>query len=374
MARRPRILLAITRADLGGAVIHVLGLVDGLGDRVEYHLAVGPDNVLAERAASRGATVHVIPHLVREIAPIADARAVGELLAVTRAVRPDAIHAHTFKAGFAARLVGRLARVPVVYTPHGWVFSEGYPRTWRVLGGLVEGLLARATATVICVSHAELEAARRRKVCGDGRGTVIHNGVADAPPRRRGGGRSGPLGIAMIARLAQPKDHDTLLRAMALVDVDYRLLLVGDGPRRAGLESLSASLGIAGRVRFLGARSDVAEILRDADVLVLASRSEGLPLTVLEGMREGLPVVASDVGGVSEAVQHERTGLLVPAGDPAALAAAITAMASSAERRARMGAAGRRSYEEAFRLDAQMGATLDVYRRVIAGHRHGSGA
>lgn len=367
MASRPRVLVVITRADIGGAVIHMLGLITALEAEVEFHLAVGPDDALADRAARSGAQLHRVQHLVRTVSPIDDARAVAGLVSLVRRLDPDVIHAHTFKAGLASRLAGLITRTPVIYTPHGWRFSDGNPWLWRLIGPLVEASLACATAKVICVSLAEMDAATNRRVLRPDKAAVIHNGITDSPLRAGMAERSGSMRIVVVARMAPPKDHETVLRALAGVAFPYDLLLIGDGPRRPALEALARRLGVADRVRFLGARLDVARLLQDAEVLVLSSFSEGFPLTVLEGMRAGLPVVATAVGGVPEAVSDGETGILVPPGDSAALAAALEALAHSADLRRRMGLAGRQVYEARFRLEQQSEATLQIYREVIAG-------
>lgn len=366
MASRSRALIVITRADIGGAVMHVLGLIEALSSEVEFHLAVGPEAALADRAVRAGAQVHHVRHLLRNLSLVDDAKAITELVRLIRRLDPDVIHAHTFKAGLASRAAGLVTRKPVIYTPHGWRFSDGNPWIWRLLGPLVEGSLAQVTARVICVSDAELDAATARHVLRPNKAAVIHNGLSDVPLSAGAAGPVGRLRIAVVARLAAPKDHETVLRALAGVTFAYDLLLIGEGPRRPALESLATQLGVADRVRFLGARLDVERLLQHVDVVVLSSSSEGFPLTVIEGMRAGLPVVASAVGGIPEAVSDGETGLLVPPGNAPALAAALESLAQSAELRRRMGVAGRQAYEARFRIERQAKATLQIYREVIA--------
>jgi glycosyltransferase involved in cell wall biosynthesis len=172
--------------------------------------------------------------------------------------------------------------------------------------------------------------------------------------------------IASVARLEAPKDHRTLLRALAMMRSEpWQLDLVGDGPLEREMRSLAGALGIAERVRFLGYQPDPAQVLARAQLFVLSSRSEGFPRSVLEAMRAGLPVVATEVGGVGEAVTQGVNGLLVPRGEPGALAAALSALVTDGERRRGLGAAARHAYETRFRFERLALETAAVYGKVL---------
>ncbi|HWR53248.1 MAG TPA: glycosyltransferase, partial [Bryobacteraceae bacterium] len=150
-------------------------------------------------------------------------------------------------------------------------------------------------------------------------------------------------------------------------DLEWGLDLVGEGPLEHETTRLARVLGLADRVRFLGYRSDPAEILGASQVFVLSSRSEGFPRSILEAMRAGLPVVASDVGGVSEAVSHGVNGLLIPCHDAAALTAALANLIRNARTRQLFGAAARQTYDAHFTLNAMVQKTLAVYDNVVLG-------
>jgi glycosyltransferase involved in cell wall biosynthesis len=159
----------------------------------------------------------------------------------------------------------------------------------------------------------------------------------------------------------------TLVRAWASVPAPHTLAFVGDGPLRQPVEALVAELGLTGRVTLMGARRDVPDILARAGIFVLATLWEGLPLAVIEAMMSGVPVVASNVGGVAEAVQHGATGLLVPPGDAGALSDALRALLDDAERRREYGEAGRQRALAHF-TEARMVADIDrIYTRVLDG-------
>jgi glycosyltransferase involved in cell wall biosynthesis len=169
----------------------------------------------------------------------------------------------------------------------------------------------------------------------------------------------------MVARFIEGKDHDLLLRAFARIPKGPRLRLVGDGPTRATVESLAHELGIQEQVDFLGNRDDVASLLATSDVFVLASRSEMLPISILEAMRAGLPVIASDVGGVGEAIAHNENGFLVPSGSVSALAQALTDLTNDHAIRLRMGQAGRQRFTRQFLSSSMQERTRRIYWDVL---------
>ncbi len=167
----------------------------------------------------------------------------------------------------------------------------------------------------------------------------------------------------MTARFQAQKDHPSLFRALAgLTDRPWTLELVGDGPDIDACRSLAAGLGIADRTVFAGQCRDVAERLARADIFVLASKWEGFPRSILEAMRAGLPVIASDVGGCRESVVESETGFLVPREDPESLRSRLAELMSSPELRRKMGKAGRERFERHFTFDAMYEKTAAVYR------------
>jgi glycosyltransferase involved in cell wall biosynthesis len=170
----------------------------------------------------------------------------------------------------------------------------------------------------------------------------------------------------MVARLARWKDQPTLLHALSgLKDLDWQLECVGDGPLRGQLEELAQSLGLTSRVTFLGFRRDVPERIAEAQVFLLISKWEGFPRSILEAMRAGLPVVASDVGGVQESVVDGTTGFVIPRGDVVRLRECLRKLITSSELRVSMGEAGRARYEEKFTFDRLVERTTKVYESVL---------
>jgi glycosyltransferase involved in cell wall biosynthesis len=187
-----------------------------------------------------------------------------------------------------------------------------------------------------------------------------------APALRSCGSHDNALRIVCVARLDAPKDHALLLKALATVKgVTWVLELIGDGPLTDEVQQMVRALGLTDRVLFSGLCNDVPARLARADVFVLVSNWEGLPLSILEAMRASLPVVASNVGGVAESVTDGMTGYLVPKGDREVLADRLARLLGDAALRRQMGRAGRDVYECEFGFETMYQRTQQVYCDVI---------
>ena len=373
-----RIAYVITRADaVGGATVHVRDLARAMQARGhEAMVFLGGTGPVTEQLAGAGVPFRPLAFLQRAIHPWCDWRGLWELRAALWDFRPDLVSTHTAKAGWIGRAACALLGLPAVYTPHGWAVGDRVAARHAALFRLAEKAAARWARAIICVCEYERQLALAHRIAGSELLRVVHNGVQDLRTGPASAPPPGPLRIVSVARFEAPKDHHTLLLACErLRALDWELDLVGDGPLEAATRTLAATLGIAGRVHFLGYRPDVAELLAGAQIFVLSSRSEAFPRSVLEAMRAGLPVVASDVGGVAEAVDNGVSGLLVPRNDAAALAEALRGLIVDDFQRHRMGAAARRKYEMCFRLEQMVEATAAVYESVLHCHaRNGAPA
>lgn len=360
MRDRPRLLILITLAEIGGAQTYLAQLVPGLVGELDVTVAAYGPGPLAAAVRAAGADYIELRHVRRPISPLHDLLGLVELIRLCRRVRPQIVHANSSKAGILGRLAAWVARVPSrIFTAHGWAFAAYTGRTstaylWA------DRLLRPLTTATICVAENERRIGVAARTCEAARTVVIHNAVDVAAAPRASPGTGEPV-VVSVGRLKYPKDTRTLLDAAARVDGEWRLDLVGEGPDRAELEP-----GAPADVRFLGERHDVQELLAGASVFVLSSRSEGFPISVLEAMAAGLPVIASDVGGVAEQVEHDVTGLLVPRGDADALAAALQRLIDDPELRRRMGEAGRARATRLFDLPPFRESHLRLYRSQLA--------
>ena len=363
-------LLLITLAEVGGAQTYVASLLPALVGRFDVAVAAHGSGPLREAAEAAGVRFLPLQNVRRPISPWRDLAGLVELARLLRRERPDILHASSSKAGVLGRLAAFLARVPVrIFTVHGWAFAahSGFAsQLYRWADRLVEPL----TTVTICVSEREREAGLAAGTCASERTVVIPNAVDVASaPRSRPAERERPL-ILAVGRLKAPKDFPTLIRALSRLRPDsFEAVIVGEGPDRPRLEEEIQALGLSGSVRLAGERQDVPQLLAAADAFVLASASEGHPVSVLEAMAAGLPVVASRVGGVPEQVSDDETGLLVEPGDPNQLAAALSRLTADASLRRRLGAAGRARAEHAFDLDPFRRAHVALYSRELARRR-----
>jgi glycosyltransferase involved in cell wall biosynthesis len=360
-----RILYLITRSEPGGAQSHLASLIEHFGPEVAA-VAAGLDeeNVLDEVSRTAGAEFIPVGHLLQPLHPVEDARAVLEIAKLMRRVKPDLVHIHSSKAGIVGRLAARLAGIRAVFTAHGWAFAEGASWKRKLVAVPTEFAAGRLADHIIAVSEADLRQALRFHIADAERITVVRNGIEDALYRANPGG-AGEVRVVMVARFSPPKDHATLLQAMKGIKGSWRLLLVGDGPLRGDVHQLATHLGLGHRVEFLGSRHDVPEILASAHVVVLATRSEGLPISILEGMRAGLPVVATDVGGVPETIHHGENGFLVPRSDVPSLREALQRLIDDGGLRDRFGVASRARYEAEFTAQRMYEQTRAVYESVL---------
>jgi glycosyltransferase involved in cell wall biosynthesis len=362
------IVYLITRADaVGGASIHVRDLARAMLDRGhQATVLVGGRGPVTDRLAEAGVPFRSLRYLRRPIRPLRDWRALAEIASLLGDLGPDLVSTHTAKAGWLGRAACARLAIPALYTPHGWSIGHRVSGPLGALFTRAERIAARWAAAIICVCEHERRLALAARVAPAEKLRVVYNGVRDVSPDLRADPAREPVRICSLARFASPKDHRTLLQALATIrSGTWELDLAGDGPLEPDIRRLAAELGLAGRVRFHGYLPDPAPVLAAAQLYVLSSRSEGFPRTVLEAMRAGLPVVASDVGGVGESVTEGVSGLLVPARNPAALASALARLLADAALRRQMGEAARLAYQARFRWESMVEATAAIYATVL---------
>lgn len=305
----------------------------------------------------------------------------GVSLRLARAVAEkqiEVLHAHQYSPFFYAALARPLCgfRPRLVLTEHGRHYPDHVSPVRRAVNRLVLDRLANAV-TACCRFSAE--GLRATDGFSGARITVIENGIEvnnygsgdKRQARQKAGLDPARKYLIHVARHHPVKDQATLLRAFAqalpeLPQVD--LLLVGDGPLRGELENQAVELRIVDRVKFLGIRADIPDLMRAADIFTLTSLSEAASLTLLEAMASGLPVVVSAVGGNPEIVRHEHEGLLFPRGDTNACAAAFRRLFAEPALAARLGAAGRARASEKYQLSRTVEQYYHLYRQ-LAGRR-----
>lgn len=324
----------------------------------------------------------VLESMQRELGPH-DVRSVLEMWRALRRLRPDVVHTHGAKAGAVGRAAAVLARVPVVvHTFHGHVLSGYFSPRKSAAFQRIERALARRSDRLVAVSAQVRDDLVRFGVAPAAAIEVIRVGfdmarldVAAARHAELRAAARAEVGIAadarvvaFVGRLVPIKRADRFLRAaVTLADVpQLRFLVVGDGEMGPELRASADAQALGERLVLAGYRDEVVPWYHAADLVVLTSDSEGTPVSLIEAAACGLPVVSTDVGGVRDVVVDGATGLIVPAADADALAAAIRALLADPARAAQFGAAGRVQVAERFSADAMARRHEALYRRLLA--------
>ncbi len=365
--RAGRVLLFIDALLKGGAERLVVELARRLNSaRFDPAVACFRQEAFAEELAAAGRPCHVVP----KRRPF-DLALLFRLLRLLRRERIALVHAHDIQSGAYGTLAARLSRRPVILTVHGL----GIFRQKRSASLLPR--LGRWAHRVVFVGEWLKKAADDEFGVRPRHARVIHNGV-DVSAFRPGGPApelAGELGlprdslvVGSVGNLREVKDVSTLLRgfAQAVERVPNAVLvLVGDGPERGALEQLVAELGLSERVRFAGARSDVARLLPLFDVFALSSKTEGISVALLEAMACGLPVVATRTGGNPEVVTEGQTGRLVPVGAPEELGQALADLLPDAQTRQSYGRRARQRVEQHFSLERMVRDYESLYAELL---------
>ena len=327
-----------------------------------------PNLQLHEAAKREGIESHVIP-----CSGQMDRGVGGRIRRLVVETGVDVVHAHGYKADIYGFMALRGRGVALVSTCHNWL-NDGM---FVAFYGVVDRWVLRGFAGVVAVSEEVRETLLGSGVEGE-KVRLIRNGIdlrpfdeAD-PVLRRERGLDGRLVVGIVGRLSVEKGMDIFLRAAAevLKEVpDAVFVIAGDGPEREALEGLIDSLQLGESVMMLGRREDMPGIYASVDVLVSASRKEGLPMTILEGMASGRAWVATAVGDVPTVVRDGETGVLVAAGDVGGLAAAVVSLLRDRERRQALGEAGRRLVEEEFSAQRMTADYLSMYASVAGKDR-----
>lgn len=325
---KTKVLYLITKSNWGGAQRYIYDLVTHLDhDQFEPVVALGGDGVLAEQLRHVGVHVITIASLERDVSLRKEFAFARELWQILRAEQPHVLHVNSSKAGGVGTLLGRLARVPrVIFTAHGWAFNEDRPWHQRTLIKLLHWLTVLFSHQTIAVSRAivaELNwplAPRKMRVINPGRtiGAMYERRDARAKLQELAPAiKSGPQDIWLltIAELHPIKRLSTLIAALAHLSEEHprlRAILIGDGELRQTLAAEIHDAGLSDRVFLTGPITEAARFLKAADLFVLPSKSESYGYVVHEAGLAGVPVLASDVGGIRDIVTDEKTGRLIP--------------------------------------------------------------
>jgi glycosyltransferase involved in cell wall biosynthesis len=317
--------------------------------------------------------------LVREISPLKDVRALLALYRHIRRGRYAVVHTHSSKAGVLGRWAAWLARTPViVHTVHGWGHHDRQHPLVRHLFIWLERASQRITDKLIVVSPRNIEKGLADGIANPDKYVTIRSGIEldrfghpQVSPQETRAALGIPLGapvVGSVTRLSPQKAPLDFVRAASIVAQSVPeawFVMVGDGPLRAEVKALAAELGLTDRLVLTGLRRDVPELLAAFDLFALSSLWEGLPRVLPQAMATGLPIVATAIDGNAEAVSSGENGLLVPAGEPAALAQAIVELLRNPSQAAQMGQFGRTHVSE-FGARKMVGEIAELYTQQLA--------
>ena len=384
LMKRIKVLRIITRQNIGGPAFQTILLTSHLDhNRFESILVKGSEGKdegdMDELAKSKKIELIYVKELSREISLRKDLIAFWKLYRIIRREKPDIVHTHTAKAGTLGRFAARLAGVPiVVHTFHGNIFEGYFSSLKSKLFLNIERLLASLSSKVIAISHSQKQALLKYKICNPGRISCIPLGLELEPflnsEKKKGIFRKElnldegiPL-IGIVARLVPIKGHIYFLEAAKLVSQDFpsaRFIVVGDGELRKKLMDLVTDLGIKDKVIFCGFRKNLADIYADLDIVVLSSLNEGLPVSIIEALTAKKAVVATEVGGVRDLVEHGVTGILVPKQDSKNLAQGILYLLKNPQECLKFGENGRKKVYPAFNYTRLVSDIEELYEDLV---------
>jgi glycosyltransferase involved in cell wall biosynthesis len=343
-----KVMSIIARLNIGGSAIQVALLAEEMiranYEHILVHGQIGAhEGDMGYLVDGNTSTTIMIPELGRSISLFRDLRVLIKLYRLMRRHKPDVVHTHTAKAGFVGRIAAWLARVPVrVHTFHGHVFHGyfGPSKTWVFL--TLERLCARISTRIIAISPQQRdELSGKYRIAPIEKFVVIPYGLklqplTQSPPSdvitnwlNEQGIPKDKKRIGIVGRLVPIKNHQLFLRAAHEVVKqrdDVHFVIVGDGESRPDLENLVSEYQLAGKVTFTGWVRDINTVLHSLDVLALTSENEGTPTAIMEAMAAMTPVVATDVGGVADVLDHGKHGRIVSPGDILELAAALVSV------------------------------------------------
>ena len=362
--------LFVTNADEAGAPRHVEYLSRSLRKHCRLVIVFGSDGPVCRRLKRKGYLVFVLGNLYSSLSVIQDFQSFFKLFRLLKKLNVDIIHCHSSKAALLGRLAALFLRKPWVYTVHGWGW-RGLPFIKYIFVYFVEFIMSYVpNGAYICVATEVAKIAFKALPINRNRIRVIYNGVPDSASSLIGGhlfNESTQIVILMAARVCSAKDHDSLLCAFEKWNNNNSLLqLCGSGTDSSDFISHAQQLApnSFSRISFLGQRSDVDALIHHADIVVLTSHYEALPLFIIESMRSGKPAIATKLAGLSELIIQNSSGFLVGVGQINEIVEALELL-SSPETRKAMGSNARSRYLKYFNAEDKGFEVYNVYKLLL---------
>lgn len=350
-----------------GAQRHVIDLCESLKEEGHEVIlmtgSVGKMDAYARNLDIK--TIH-LRHLIRSINPYHDLLGVIELVNYFRQLKPDVVASHSSKAGILVRIAAWWLNIPNTFTVHGWAFAEGSSFGVRKIYQLIEKVIGWISCKIIVIAESDRQYALKLNVVNADKMRLIYHGIrppllTEMPYQKA----STLFTMVMSARFQKQKDHDTLIDSLVpLKDLPWQLFFLGDGELLSVAKFKVARLGLEKKIHFEGAVDNVSEYLQRADIFLLITNWEGLPLSILEAMACGLPVIATDVAGIKEEVWQNENGFLVPRKGVVEITNAVKTLYFDEGLRTKMGQKSKEIFNLRFRKDLMTKNTFELYQEI----------
>lgn len=355
-----RVLFLITNADLSGAPIHLLDLAKGIKEKHEILVVFGVNGPIIKDFNAADLNTKVLHTMKSDFNVLNDIRSIKSFIKIIREFNPDIIHSHSSKAGLIGRISSYLMNVKSVFTVHGWGFGENQGKVKSFVLIAMEKFLKRLTSYYIFVSEFDFEVAKQK--FGRVKGSVIYNGSNFKIYNQLG---RIELDMIMVARNDPQKDYETLIKALKVSKFNS-IKFVGKGTDSQEFKNHVQSLvgDNYSKIEFLGERRDIDVLLENSNLFVLSTNYEGLPISIIEAMSKSLPIIATNVGGISELVSDECNGFLVEHRNPNQLSEKINILSEDVFLRNKFGDISKEIYLEKFQSQKMVECTLSVYELI----------
>ena len=366
-----KILYLITKSGVGGAQTHILQLSEALlkkGNSVA--ITSFPGGWLERESKKIGVKFYDNKYFSNNLNLFLIIKSMKRIQEVINDFQPDLISCHSTMAGLLGRAVVR-NKIPTIFTAHGWAFTQGTPLIRARIIALLEKMVSKFCSKIICVSSFDKKIAIKNNIASSNKLVVVHNGVKvreniDLSKKET----RYPLKIVFVGRLVTPKNPVLLLKAYKQLKQELKdkseILIIGEGEKRKNLEVFIRNNNLNEKVKLLGAlpREKVLAILKESNIFVLTSSWEGFPRSILEAMSYGLPVIASNVGGVQESVSED-CGFVVERGNVEAVKLSLEKLIQNPELMKVMGQNASNRLKKHFSLEKMLDKTEEIYKNLL---------
>lgn len=362
MPPRKKILIIVTRAELGGAQNHIDSLVNRLHKDINFILCVGTEGSLLGTFNSLNLTTHIVPSLDKKQF-LLSAISIAQII---RKEQPDLVHTHSAVASFVGRITAKLLKVKTLYTVHGWHFTPNSVPQRRLIGPILEFVAKPFTNHWITVSAYDKKIGLEKHVIANNRCSIIENGIPDIIAPFKNNQSNNALNVAFIGRATYQKN---CLAAVEIIDKceDQINLTIfsANGDHLPALRTSINNTKLKKRVTLIDDEHEAGEQLENFDLLLMTSRYEGMPLCGLEAMRVGIPIIASDVCGMNEIVHHNENGYLFNLLETDTAAKYLNRLLSDVALRHQLGQKGRELFEKNHLESMMISKTRDIYKALL---------